>query len=226
MKSGLVSLLANESTVNAICGSRIYVNKAPQKATFPQIVITQMSSEENGSIDGGSGQLRFLNFDIDCRATTSMQAESLGNAVRTFLDDYSGAAGSSTIGAVKWRQFMTASLLGRWTDAMRHLRRHAFVGTHKMIWPERQHAPYPSKIGTRHPWMHAGTFWWFRHDHVAARFRPEMILRDRWGVEAFPGQMFPHEMAYSMWQPWEENESAWPQLNPYDPQLYEKDYSQ
>jgi hypothetical protein len=100
MKSGLVSLLAGESTISALCGSRIYINKAPQKATFPQLVITQMSSEENGSIDGGSGQLRFINFDIDCRATTSMQAESLGNAVRTFLDDYSGAAGGSTIGAV------------------------------------------------------------------------------------------------------------------------------
>lgn len=100
MKSGLVSLLANESTVNAICGSRIYVNKAPQKATFPHLVITQMSSEENGSIDGGSGQLRFLTFDIDCRAQTSVKAEELGNAVRTLLDDYSGAAGSYTIGAV------------------------------------------------------------------------------------------------------------------------------
>jgi hypothetical protein len=100
MKSGLVSLLAGESTISAICGSRIYINKAPQKATFPQLVITQMSSEENGSIDGGSGQLRFLTFEIDCRALTSVQAEALGNAVRAFLDDYSGAAGSSTIGAV------------------------------------------------------------------------------------------------------------------------------
>ena len=100
MKSGLVALLAGEATVNAICRSRIYVSKAPQKATFPHLVITQMSSEENGTIDGGSGQLRFLNFDIDCRAQTSVKAEELGNAVRTFLDDYSGAAGSYTIGAV------------------------------------------------------------------------------------------------------------------------------
>lgn len=100
MKSGLVSLLTGESTIAALCGSRIYINKAPQKATFPQLIITQMSSEENATMDGGSGQLRFLNFDIDCRALTSMQSEALGNAVRTFLDDYSGAAGSSTIGAV------------------------------------------------------------------------------------------------------------------------------
>ena len=100
MRSGLVSLLANEATVNAICGSRVYVTKAPQKAAFPHIVITQMSSEENASMDGASGQLRFINFDIDCRATTSVKAEELANAVRVFLDDYSGAAGSYTIGAV------------------------------------------------------------------------------------------------------------------------------
>ena len=59
-----------------------------------------MSSEENTTLDGASGALRFLNFDIDCKARTSLASESLGNAVRTFIDDYSGTAGSYTIGAV------------------------------------------------------------------------------------------------------------------------------
>jgi len=100
MKSGLVSLLSGESTVTAICSTRIYVGKAPQKALLPHVIITQMGSEENGSIDGASGQLRFLTFDIDCKSKTSVQAEQLANAVRTFLDDYSGTAGDYTIGAV------------------------------------------------------------------------------------------------------------------------------
>jgi len=100
MKSGLVSLLTGESTVSAICSSRVYVNRAPQNAIFPHVIITQMSSEENGTLDGGSGQLRFLDFDIDCKAKSSVQAESLSNAVRVFIDDYSGTAGSCTIGAV------------------------------------------------------------------------------------------------------------------------------
>lgn len=100
MKSGLVSLLSGEATINTICSSRVYVGKAPQKAALPHVIITQMSSEENGSIDGGSGQLRFLNFDIDCKSKTSVQAEQLSKAVREFLDDYSGAAGDFTIGAV------------------------------------------------------------------------------------------------------------------------------
>lgn len=100
MKSGLVSLLTGEATISAICGSRVYVGNAPQKATFPHVVLTQLGSHENYAIDGGSGQLRFVTFDIDCRAKTSVGAESLANAVRVYLDDYSGTAGSYTIGAV------------------------------------------------------------------------------------------------------------------------------
>lgn len=100
MKSALVDLLKNQSTINSLVGSRIYVVNAPQKATFPHVILTQMSSDENPSLDGASGQLRFLNFDIDCRAKTSLEASNLGTAVRTFIDDYSGAAGTQTIGAV------------------------------------------------------------------------------------------------------------------------------
>lgn len=100
MKSGLVSLLSAEGTITAICSTRVYVNRAPQNATFPHIIITQMSSEENTTLDGASGQLRFLDFDIDCKAKSSVTAESLANAVRTYIDDYSGTAGSYTIGAV------------------------------------------------------------------------------------------------------------------------------
>lgn len=100
MKSGLVSLLSAESTITAICSTRIYVNRAPQKAAFPHVIITQMGSEENTSLDGASGQLRFLDFDIDCKAKSSVSAEALANAVRVYIDDYSGTAGTFTIGAV------------------------------------------------------------------------------------------------------------------------------
>ncbi len=100
MKSGLVALLSTQASITAICSTRIYVTKAPQKALLPYVIITQISTEENASLDGATGQLRFVTFDIDCKAKTSVQSESLGNAVRVFLQDYSGAAGSYTIGAV------------------------------------------------------------------------------------------------------------------------------
>ena len=99
MRSGLVALLAGEATISAIVGSRIYISKAPQKAALPHIIITQMSSDELPALDTTPG-LRFLDFDIDCKADRSLESYTLGNAVRVFLDDYSGAAGSQTVGAV------------------------------------------------------------------------------------------------------------------------------
>jgi hypothetical protein len=162
-------------------------------------------------------------------ATFPTLLESILNASRTEATFYAHTKANTTAdgvcGATKWRQVMVKSLLGRSEDAMQHLRRHPFVGTHKMIWPAGQAAPFPTRLAPTYPWMHAGTFWWFRHDMVSSRHRPELIARDRYGVEGFPAQLFPHEMAYSMWQPWDEDESAWPQRNPYDPQLYETDYS-
>ena len=96
MKSGLVSLLVNESTVSAIVGSRVFINKAPQKADLPHIIVTQMGSEENQTLDA-TGGLRFVDFDIDCKSQRSVEAETLGNAVRVFMLDASGTAGSQTI---------------------------------------------------------------------------------------------------------------------------------
>ena len=94
-----MSLLAGESSVTNLVSTRIYIGKAPQGAALPHIVITQMDSEENVALDG-TGGLRFVDFDIDCKADRSVEAEALGKAVRTFLDDYTGTAGSETVGAV------------------------------------------------------------------------------------------------------------------------------
>lgn len=99
MRSGLVALLAGESTITAIVGSRIYISNAPQGAAFPHIVINQMRSDEMVTCSGTPG-LRALDFDIDCKADRSVQCETLGNAVRTFIDDYTGTAGSESIDAV------------------------------------------------------------------------------------------------------------------------------
>ena len=99
MRGGLVSVLKNEATISTYVGSRVYIGKAPQKAALPYIVITQMGSDEFLSLDG-TGSLRAVDFDIDCKAALSTTAEDIGNAVRVFLDDYTGAAGSQTIKAV------------------------------------------------------------------------------------------------------------------------------
>lgn len=100
MKSGLVALLTGEATITAIVGSRVFINKAPQTAAYPHIVITLMAANNHLTLNASSNEFRTLTFDIDCRAKTSVGAESLAEAVRTFIDDYTGAAGTYTIQAV------------------------------------------------------------------------------------------------------------------------------
>lgn len=100
MKSGLVSLLTGESTISAIVSSRVYIGNAPEKAKFPYIIITQMAADDFLRLDGGTGNMRAIDYDIDCKSKTSVETETLANAVRNYLKDYSGAAGSYTIGAV------------------------------------------------------------------------------------------------------------------------------
>jgi len=99
MRSGLVSLLRAEGTVTAIVAQRVYVTKAPQTAKLPFVVIDQNDTEEFNSIDG-TGKLRRMGFVVDCIASTSVEAETLGNAVREYLDDFTGVAGTFTVDAV------------------------------------------------------------------------------------------------------------------------------
>ena len=80
MRSGLVSLLRAEGTVTAIVAQRVYVTKAPQTAKLPFVVIDQNDTEEFNSIDG-TGRLRRMGFMVDCIASTSVEAETLGNEI-------------------------------------------------------------------------------------------------------------------------------------------------
>lgn len=99
MEAGLVALFTSEATITNVVGSSIYVSNIPQKATYPLLLITQMGSEEYNALDG-TGALRRVTFDIDCKADTSLGATSLANIVRDFIKDYSGVAGIQTIDAV------------------------------------------------------------------------------------------------------------------------------
>jgi hypothetical protein len=176
-------------------------------------------------------EIMVLNNNPEVRETATFQ-----RLLESILSDDSGTAtfychtkGNSTAdskdGARRWRQVMIQRLLLHWSDAMEHLRRYTFVGTHKMIWPENALPPYPTRLRAKHQWMHSGTFWWFRNDRVSEAYTPESIVWDRYGVEAWPSQLVHHEEAYSMWQPWGETEDAYPQRSPYDARLYDQDFS-
>jgi len=97
--TGILNLLINTAAISNLIGSRCYVNKAPQKAALPYVVLTQLNSEEFLSLDATTSTLRSIVIDVDCKGRTFPETESLANAVKTRLTDYSGAAGSFTVGA-------------------------------------------------------------------------------------------------------------------------------
>ena len=101
MRTGLKKLFLATNAITSIVKDRVFITRVPQgvDTDLQHIVITQISSEENKSLDGTS-ELRFLDFDVDCKATTSDKADALAAAVRGFLKDYTGPAGDQTIKAV------------------------------------------------------------------------------------------------------------------------------
>jgi len=99
IEEGIKTLLDAEATLTAICSTDIYPNKAPQSAAFPQIVFTQLTSDEYNTLDGG-GDVRSIDVDFDCRATRSVTATSLSAALLAYIRDFTGAAGAETIRAV------------------------------------------------------------------------------------------------------------------------------
>ena len=101
MKTGLQKLFKTTNVITSIVKDRVFITRLPQDAdeNLDHILITQMSSEENKTLDGTS-ELRFIDFDIDCKSRTSTRVGTLATAVRTFLDDYTGPAGDQTIDAV------------------------------------------------------------------------------------------------------------------------------
>ena len=60
MITGILNLLINTQAISTLIGSRCYVNKAPQKAILPYIVLTQLNSEEFLSLDATTSTLRSI----------------------------------------------------------------------------------------------------------------------------------------------------------------------
>lgn len=134
---------------------------------------------------------------------------------------YAHTKGNSTEGnrqgAAYWRNVMYQKLLT--TNAIDCLRNNAFVGTHKLCWPNGANPPYPSRLQHGN-WMMAGTFFWFRHDLIFQRNWRNVPV-DRYGAESWPSGMFAHTAAHSMFQPWPIE--VYPTPSPYDVELYQND---
>jgi hypothetical protein len=151
---------------------------------------------------------------------------------------YAHTKGNSTkdgvAGATRWRNAMYHHLLGKASECTRRLEDGAsMVGTNKMLWtspteherrtlprPTLRKSPYPTRLDNKFQWMFAGTFFWFRLDRVFSNPRWKDVANDRYGAEAWPGQMFPHDECHSMWDPFHPRHA----LSPYDPKYYSPEF--
>jgi len=94
IQAGLRAAMLAESTITDIT-SNIFVTAIRQDVGLPNITIIKTNEEPNNHL-GGAGDLRFADFDIECRATTEKGAVDLADAVIAAFEDFTGAMGSQT----------------------------------------------------------------------------------------------------------------------------------
>jgi len=109
----VATLLRAESTVTGAVTNktvRVYAGAAPERDLTknkpikpPYIEVANLTTDFFNTIEGtgavATGR-RKATLDIDCKGQTEVEADTVKAAVAAYFDDYSGAAGNSTIAAV------------------------------------------------------------------------------------------------------------------------------
>ena len=134
---------------------------------------------------------------------------------------YYHTKGTSSIGdrraITTWREKTVEHLLGEWPKCMDALERYASAGVMKMVWPIGKPHVHPSGLA-RGSWMFAGTGFWFRHDMIFRCRNWRQVPVDRFGTEAWLGDLIEPEDSVSMYQPWPLR--MFPPPSPYHPATY------
>lgn len=125
---------------------------------------------------------------------------------------YAHAKGVSTVGSAEgvmyWRNLMYRTLLDEFESRVQpSLAEAPVVGTHRLAF----HVTYPDGLAAS-DWHFSGSFFWFRNADVFSQDWRGELPASGWGVEAWPGRMFPlHESrCLAMENP----------VNAYDPGTY------
>jgi len=96
IEDGLFYYLTNNAGVSAIVGTRVYPLVMAQKTTLPAVTYQTTALRPDRSLDGNTGRMT-ATIQINAWAETHVAVKSLAEALRTALNDYSGAMGSDTI---------------------------------------------------------------------------------------------------------------------------------
>lgn len=131
----------------------------------------------------------------------------------TFYAHAKGNSSNASVeGVARWRNAMYHHLLDRVDDVTKGLLRYPMVGVMKL---QSDEPPWKMFGLVNSKWMFSGTFFWFRHDAVFLQPNWATLHQDRFGVEAWPGGLFPTEDALSLYNPW--NQDAYGTFNTYSP---------
>lgn len=95
IESGLRAILAAEATISAIVGSKVFDEKVDVEDAPPYVRFEQ-GAEVDETLSGD----RSADFNLECVETTVPLRNTLTQAVRNFIQDYSGTADDVTIDAV------------------------------------------------------------------------------------------------------------------------------
>tara|TARA_R110000751_G_scaffold46775_2_gene104963 strand:- start:4134 stop:4535 length:402 start_codon:yes stop_codon:yes gene_type:complete len=103
MESGLAiyNILANNSPVSAIVGTRIFPNVAKQTTSFP-FIIYDVQSENPTDYKQGVSSLDTDNVMVSCYCKTYSEASDLAKKIRTALDRVSGTYNGVVIQSIKY----------------------------------------------------------------------------------------------------------------------------
>lgn len=151
--------------------------------------------------------------------------DAVSNTNRNEATFYAHTKGNSTawhgdpLGPVYWRNEMYHRLLDHHEECVRHLTDNVMVGCHKLCWySDGRPSPFPTHLENKYRWMFAGTFFWFRNDAVFGHSDWRSVSMDRYGTEAWPGQLFGAHQVKSVYQQWEESKR--PMMSPYVVEAY------
>lgn len=92
----LYTYLAAQSAITSIVSTRIYPIILPQKPTYPAVTYSEDDSNYTESFVGQTDHVQSI-FQLDAWATTYAGATTLGEAIRTSLQNTSGSFGGITI---------------------------------------------------------------------------------------------------------------------------------
>lgn len=96
LQSEVLTLLAAQSSITDLVGSRLSKEWPEQNTVLPAISLTRVSGGKDSALDM-SNHFSRARIQIDCFASTHEGATTLADIVKDYLHGYKGAAGSFQI---------------------------------------------------------------------------------------------------------------------------------